>query len=55
MCNVVQAVLLLLVLYTNIDQTLLNSLHGMMICLTGELDCHIITIEYITRAHCIHM
>ena len=31
------------VMYTNIDQTLVNSLHGMLNCEIGVLDCHIIT------------
>ena len=43
------------VLYTNIDQTLVNSLHGLLNCEIGGLDCHVITIEYRTRADCIHM
>jgi len=42
-------------LYTNIDQTLVNSLHGLLNCEIGGLDCHVITIEYITRVQCIHM
>jgi len=42
-------------LYTNIDQTLANSLHGLLNCEIGELDCHVITTEYRTRVHCIHM
>jgi len=37
-----------LVLYTNIDQKLLN-------CEIGGLDCHVITTEYTTCVHCIHM
>ena len=38
-----------------IDQTLMNSLHGLLNCEIGGLDCHSITTEYITRVHCIHM
>ena len=30
----------------NIDQTLMNSLHGLLNCEIGELDCHVITAEY---------
>ena len=43
------------VLYTNIDQTLVNSLHGLLNCKIGGLDCHVITTEYRARVHCIHM
>jgi len=43
-----------IVLYTNIDQTLVNSLHGLMNCEIGGLDCRVITTEYRTRVHCIH-
>ena len=42
-------------LYTNIVQTLKNSLHRLLNCEIGELDCHVITTEYRTRVHCIHM
>ena len=45
----------LVVLDTIIDQTLVNSLHGLLNCEIGGLDCHIITKEYRTRVHCIHM
>ena len=44
-----------LILYTNIEQILVNSLHGLLNCETGGLDCHVITTEYRTRVHCIHM
>jgi len=44
-----------LVVYTTIDQTLVNSLHGLLNCEIGGLECHVITIEYRTRVHCIHM
>ena len=40
---------------SNFDQTLVNSLHGLSNCEIGGLDCHIITTEYRTRVHCIHM
>jgi len=43
------------VLYRNIDQILVNSLHGLLICYIGRLDCRVITTEYRTRAHGIHM
>ena len=43
------------VVYTNIDLTFMNSLHGLLNYEIGELDCHIITTEYRTRVHCIHM
>ena len=45
----------LVVLDTIIDQTLVNSLHGLLNCEISGLDCHIITTEYRTRADCIHM
>ena len=43
------------VLYTNIDQTLMDSLHGMLNCENNGLDYHDITTEYRTRDHGIHM
>ena len=46
------------VVYTQIDQELMNSLHRLLNCEIGEiggLDCHVITTEYRTRVHCIHM
>jgi len=43
-----------MLLYTNIDQTLVNSLHRLLNCKIGELDCHAITTEYKTRAHCLY-
>ena len=43
------------ILCTTIDQTLVNSLHGLLNCEMGGLDCHVITTEYRTRVHCIHM
>jgi len=42
-------------LYKNIDQKLVNSLHALLNCEIGGLDCHVITREYRTRVHCIHM
>jgi len=35
-----------MVLYSNIDQKLGNSLHGLLNCEIGGLDCHVITTEY---------
>jgi len=43
------------VLYTNIDQTLVNSLHGLLNYEIGGLDCCVITTEYSTCVHRIHM
>ena len=34
------------VLYRNIDQKLVNSLHGLLNYEIGGLDCHVITIDY---------
>ena len=45
----------ILILYENIDQTLVNSLHKLLNREIGGLDCHVITTEYRTRVHCIHM
>ena len=42
-------------MYTNIDQTLVNSLHRLLNCEIGGLDCHVITTEYRTRVHCLQM
>ena len=42
-------------LYRNIDQKLVNSLHRLLNCEIGGLDCRVITPEYKTRVHCIHM
>jgi len=33
------------VLYTNIDQKLVNSLHRLLNCEKDGLDCHVITTE----------
>jgi len=35
-------------LYTNIDQTLVTSLHGLLKCEIGGLDCCVFTMEYRT-------
>ena len=43
------------IVYTHIDQTLVNSLHGLLNCEIDGLDCHVITTEYRTHVHCIHM
>ena len=37
------------VLYKNIDQKLVNSLHRLLNCEKGGLDWHVITTEYRTR------
>ena len=42
-------------MHTNIDQTLVNSLHGLLNCEIGGLACLVITREYRTRVRCIHM
>ena len=44
-----------LILHRNIDQTLLNSLHGLLDFEIGGLDCHVITTEYETCVNCIHI
>ena len=33
----------------------MSSLHGLLNCEIGRLDCRVITTEYRTRVHCIHM
>ena len=43
------------IVYTNIDQILVNLLHGLLNCEIGGLDCHIMKTEYRTRVHCLHM
>ena len=45
----------IVVLYKHIDQTLMNSFHGLLHCEIGGLDCSVITTEYRTQVHCIHM
>jgi len=42
-------------LYTNIAQTLVNSLHELLNREIGGLDGRVITTEYRTRVHGIHM
>ena len=37
------------ILYTNIDQTFVNSLHRLLNCEIGGLDFRVITTEYISR------
>jgi len=44
-----------MLLYTTIDQTLVNVLHGLLNCEIGGLYCHLITTEYRTRVHFIHL
>jgi len=41
-------------LYTNIDQTLVNSLHRLLNCAIGGLDCHVITTEYRSIRTCVY-
>ena len=43
------------VLYTNIDQKLVNPLNRLLNCEIAGLDCRVMTTEYRTRAQCIHM
>jgi len=45
----------MLLLYMNINQELVNSLHGLLNGEIGGLHCRVITTEYRTRVHCIHM
>ena len=54
-CNAGKQRLTYWLLYTNIDRTLVNSLHGLLNCEKGRLDCHVIKTEYRTRVRCIHM
>jgi len=42
-------------LYTNIDQKLVNSLHGLLNYEIGGLEWRIITTEYRTCVQCIHL
>ena len=44
-----------MLMHENTDQTLVNSLHGLLNFEIGGLECHVITTEYRTRDHCIHM
>jgi len=43
------------VLHVIIDQTLVNTLHGLLNFEISGLDCRVILTEYRTRVHCIHM
>ena len=43
------------VLYTYIDQKLVNLLHGLLNIEIGGIDCRVITTEYRTRVDCIPM
>ena len=43
------------VVYRNIDQRLVNSLHGLLNCEIGGLECRVFTTDIRTRVHCIHM
>jgi len=43
------------ILYKNIDQKLVNSLHGLLNCEIGGFHCPVITTEYKTRVQCIYM
>jgi len=43
------------VIETNIDQTLVYSLHRLLNCEIGGLDCRVIITEYKTRVHCTNM
>ena len=54
-CRITHVSIKHIVVYTNIDKTLVNSLHGLLNCEIGGLDCHVITTEYRTRFHGIHM
>jgi len=42
-------------LYTDIDQNRINSLHRLLHCEIGGLDCRVITTEYRIYVHCIYM
>ena len=44
-----------MIVHTNIDQTLVNSLYGRLNCEIGGLDCHVVTTEYRTHVYCIRM
>jgi len=55
LCVFLIFLVLVIILNGNIDQALMNSLHGLLNCEIGGLDCLFITTEYISRVHCIHM
>ena len=42
-------------LHRLVDQKLVNSLHRLLTCKIDGLDCPVITTEYRTCVHCIHM
>ena len=42
-------------LYTDIDQNLIKSLLRLLNCVIVGLDCRLITTQYMTYVHCIHM
>jgi len=44
-----------MLLYTNIEQTLVNLLHRLLNCEIGGLDCCVIAPESRTSVHWIHM
>jgi len=52
-CSFEDAVCHIVILYTHSDQTLVNSLHGLLNCEIGGLDCHVITTGYRTQVHCL--
>ena len=52
--HIVFIYLFISIIALNIDQTLMNALLGVLNYLIGGLGCHVITIEYRTRVHCIH-
>ena len=39
------------VLYRNIDQTLVNSLHGLLNCEIGGIEFRVITADYLSSVH----
>jgi len=43
-----------IVLHPNIDQKLVNSLHRLLNCEIGGLDCHVITKTYTTSVHIVY-
>ena len=43
------------IVHTTSYQTLVHSLHGLLNCEIGRLDCHSIPTEYRTRDHCKYM
>ena len=43
------------ILYGNSDQTLVKSLYGLLNFEIGGLECRVITADYISRVHYMHM